>query len=216
MKLIFFLFTILPCVAWAQVSEGVKAMSQGSNNALTVTLSDIRANDVDAVWKDYMKTMGNKTKYQRKEKEYFVDDASMPEISKSTVDIYSKTEESGKDVQFSVWFDLGGGYLSSSGQPDQYKAAVNVMNDFVREINRFKLNEHLKTEMNKISKMNNDLKKLVSDKDSYEKDIKKAEEKIVDAKAKIEQNIKDQAAKQAEITTQQAAIDKVKSDLDKI
>lgn len=84
------------------------------------------------------------------------------------------------------------------------------MNDFVREINRFKLNEHLKTEMNKISKMNNDLKKLVSDKDSYEKDIKKAEEKIVDAKAKIEQNIKDQAAKQAEISTQQAAIDKVK------
>lgn len=82
-------------------------MSQGSKNALTVTLSDIRANDVDAVWKDYMKTMGNKTKYQRKEKEYFVDDPSMPEISKSTVDIYSKTEESGKDVQFSVWFDLG-------------------------------------------------------------------------------------------------------------
>ncbi len=216
MRLLFFLFTILPCVTWAQINEGVKAMSQGSNNALTITLSDIRAKDVENVWKDYMKTMGNKTKYQRKEKEYFADDASLPEVSKSTVDIYSKAEESGKDVQFSVWFDLGGGYLSSSGQPDQYKAAVNVMNDFVREINRYKINEQLKAEMNKMSKMNNDLKKLVSDKDSYEKDIKKAEEKIAEAKAKIEQNIKDQATKQAEITTQQAAIDKVKSDLEKI
>ncbi|MCO6460021.1 MAG: hypothetical protein J5I59_01350 [Saprospiraceae bacterium] len=217
MKQILFLFIfIIPFFLTAQVSESVLPMSQGSYNSLTITLKDISQKDAENVWKDYMKSLGNKTKYLRKEKEYFVDDASVPQISSSTIDIYSKSEKTGNDILFTVWFDLGGGYLTSKSQPEKYTAAVTMLNDYQREISRFKTNELLKTEEKTLSQLNSDLKRLVNDKEDYEKEIKKAEERIASYKAKIEQNIKDQSAKQTEITKQQAVVEKVKTDLSKI
>ncbi|HQN57849.1 MAG TPA: hypothetical protein PLR24_11470, partial [Saprospiraceae bacterium] len=80
----------------------------------------------------------------------------------------------------------------------------------------FKINEQLKVEMKALDKLNDNLKSLTRDKDGYEKDIKKAEDKITESRAKIEQNVKDQANKQTEINTQQAKIDKIKADLQKL
>lgn len=215
-KLILFLCTFLPLLATAQVTESSKVMSQGSNNALTVSLTDISVSDAEKVWKDFAKTFGGKIKYNKKEKEYFVDDASVPSVSTNTIDLYSKAEKVGTEVAYSVWFDLGGGYLSSTSNAAMYSNAVSFMKDFLREVERFKINEQLKIEMKSLEKLNDNLKSLTRDKEGYEKDIKKAEEKITESKAKIEQNIKDQASKQSEINAQQSKIDKIKSDLSKL
>lgn len=48
-KLILFLCTFLPLLAAAQVTESSKVMSQGSNNALTVSLTDISVSDAEKV-----------------------------------------------------------------------------------------------------------------------------------------------------------------------
>ncbi|QLH30487.1 MAG: hypothetical protein HWD63_14580 [Candidatus Parvibacillus calidus] len=152
-------------------------MSQGSNNALTVSLTDISVSDAEKVWKDFAKTFGGKIKYNKKEKEYFVDDASVPSVSTNTIDLYSKAEKVGTEVAYSVWFDLGGGYLSSTSNAAMYSNAVSFMKDFLREVERFKINEQLKIEMKSLEKLNDNLKSLTRDKEGYEKDIKKAEEK---------------------------------------
>ncbi len=215
-KLILFLCSFFPLLASAQVTESVKAMSQGSNNALSVSLADISVSDAEKVWKDFAKTFSSKIKYNKKEKEYFVDDASVPSVSPNTIDLYSKAEKVGNEVAFSVWFDLGGGYLSSASNAAMYSNAVSFMKDYMKEVERFKINEQLKVEMKALDKLNDNLKSLTRDKDGYEKDIKKAEDKITESRAKIEQNVKDQANKQTEINTQQAKIDKIKADLQKL
>lgn len=217
MNRLFFLLTcFIPGLVAAQVSEGGKPMTQGTNNALTVTLNGISVSDAEKIWKSYIQPFDGKSKYNKKADELFVDNASIASVSANTIDLYSKAEKVGDDVNFSVWFDLGGAYLSSIAHPDRYPAAVEVMKGYLREISRFKTNEQLKEEEKKLDKLNSSLKDLTRNKDSYEKEIKKAEEKIAESKSKIEQNIKDQAAKQAEIDAQKSVVDKVKSDLDKI
>jgi len=217
MNRLFFLFTcFIPGLMIAQVSEGGKPMTQGTNNALTVTLNGISVSDAEKIWKNYIGPFDGKSKYNKKANELFVDNASIASVSPNTIDLYSKAEKVGNDVNFSVWFDLGGAYLSSIAHPDRYPAAVEVMKGYLREISRFKTNEQLKEEEKKLDKLNSSLKDLTRDKEGYEKDIKKAEDKITESKSKIDQNIKDQAAKQAEIDAQRSVIDKVKSDLDKI
>ena len=100
---------------------------------------------------------------------------------------------------FSVWFDLGGAFLSSTAHADKYPAASEVMVDYYREVEKYKTQEKLENEESKLKSLNGNLKDLTRDKENHEKDIKKAEEKIAELKAKIDQNVKDQAAKQAEI-----------------
>ena len=106
-------------------------------------------------------------------------------------------------------------YLHAA-HPERYKAGSDIMIGFLKEIERFKISESLKVEERKLDKLNGNLKDLVRTNESLAKDIKKAEEKIADAKLKIEQYTKDQAAKQSEIDAQKALVDGVKSNLEKI
>lgn len=200
----------------AQVSESLRPMSQGNNNSLTVSFNGISTNDAERIWKKYVDQFGGKSKYTKKAKELFVDNASIGSINDNTIDIYSKAEKLGDDVIFTVWFDLGGAYLSSAAHPTKYPAASDLMSGYIKEVNRFKTSEKLKEEEKKLSGLESDLKDMNRDKENYEKEIKKAEERIADYRSKIEQKVKDQSAKQAEIESQKTAVDGVKSTLDKI
>ena len=211
-----FCFFLYSYAAQCQVSEGLRSMSQGNNNALVVSLVGVSQNDAEKIWKKYMDGFGGKSKFNKKSGELFTDNASLPTISENTVDVYGKAEKLGDDIIFASWFDLGGAYLSNAAHPERYKAGSDIMIGFLKEIERFKISESLKVEERKLDKLNGNLKDLVRTNESLAKDIKKAEEKIADAKLKIEQNTKDQAAKQSEIDAQKALVDGVKSNLEKI
>ena len=201
---------------FSQVSESLRPMSQGNNNSLTVSFNGISTNDAEKIWKKYVDQFGGKSKYNKKAKELFTDNASIGSISENTLDIYSKAEKLGDDVLFTAWFDLGGAYLSSAAHPTKYPAASDLMMGYIKEVNKFRKNELLKEEEKKLESLNGNLKDINRDKDNYEKEIKKAEEKIADYKSKIEQKMKDQSAKQAEIDAQKTVVDGVRSNLEKI
>ena len=205
-----FYFFLYSYAAQCQVSEGLRSMSQGNNNALVVSLVGVSQNDAEKIWKKYMDEFGGKSKFNKKSGELYTDNASLPTISENTVDVYGKAEK------LASWFDLGGAYLSNAAHPERYKAGSDIMIGFLKEIERFKISESLKVEERKLDKLNGNLKDLVRTNESLAKDIKKAEEKIADAKLKIEQNTKGQAAKQSEIDAQKALVDGVKSNLEKI
>ena len=215
-KILTTLLLFISIISYGQVSESPRPMSLGLNNALTVSLTGVSVGDAERIWKKYASQFDGSSKWNKKAQELFIDKASINTIGENTVDLYSKAEKVGDDVLFSVWFDLGGAFLSSTAHADKYSAASEVMVDFSREVEKFKTQEKLENEESKLKSLSGNMKDLTRDKEGYEKDIKKAEEKIAELKGKIEQNLKDQAAKQAEIDAQQSVIETVKTTLSKI
>lgn len=213
-NLTFFLF-MLPFVGWAQVTEGMKDMSTGSNNALSTTILGLDVKTVEKLWKDYADKFGGKSKYNRKASELFIDNASIPNISGNTIDLYSKAEKAGDHTNFSVWFDLGGGYLVGADHPDKYTNARSLVEGFVQATEKYKVEERLKEANKQLDKLKSDMKGLAKDKDGYEKDIKKAEDAIKSAQEKIVSNASDQTKKETEIKAQEDAIEAIKSELSK-
>lgn len=202
------LLTFLTTLTFAQVTESQKFMSQGTYNALTIQLPEGSEKDAPKEWVKFIKKYG-KAKKDRKTDEYFVDDAKIVGISNNSVDIYTKFEGS----TMTVWFDLGGAYLSSSEHPDGYAMGEQVLMDFGLELKVLMVEEEIASEEKNLKKMEGDLEKLEKEKTTHEKNIEDWKAKIAQAEADIEQNIKDQEAKTAEIEQQKTIIDMIKGRL---
>ncbi|HQW11716.1 MAG TPA: hypothetical protein PLP06_06185 [Saprospiraceae bacterium] len=196
-----------------QVSESVRNMSAGDNNSLSIIVNGIEPKDVESVWEKFTKQYDGKQKYNRKAKELMIDNATIKTLSDNTVDVYSKAERVGDATQFTLWFDLGGAYLNSKDHPERYQAAVTLLNEFDKETKRFVVNQQLKEAEKALSKLEDQQKSLVKDKEGLEKDIKKAEDKIQGWKKDIDKSVNDQAAKASEIEKQKAEVDRIKTNL---
>ncbi len=199
----------------AQISEQIKKMSQGANNALVLEIPGVDAKLAGEVWKDYMKDFyDTKPKWERKADEWFCDDASITAIGRgNTVDIYATTEEKGKDVLVNVWIDLGGAYLSSREHTDQYMEAEKMMMRFALEVAQEKTGRELDTEKGQLKKLQRDLDRLRSLNERYHKDIERAEAAIKTAQENIVENQKMQEDMQLQITEQEKMIESVQKRL---
>lgn len=185
-----------------EVRESQLAMSAGMKPGFTVTLTGMTQETVSDAWEAYLRDYNGKTKYSKKAKEFFTDDATIKKMSDNSVDIYSTVTEKDNDAQLTAWFDLGGAYLSSSMHPDKISTVQNMMKDFVLGVSKSTLEEEIKEQQKRLEKMEGELKGLEKDKASMERDIYDWENRIVDTRKKIEQNIKDQQTKNTEVKTQ--------------
>ncbi len=203
-------------VAFSQISEGSRSMSQGSNNSFSLDIPEADEKVAKKVWKNYVKkeTKGGKNKYTKKTEEYFADDVELLSIGgANTVDIYAKFQQVGENVSATVWYDLGGAYLSSDMHPDKsqegqkflmyYAIAVAV------EMTKIELEEEEKKKKN----MEKDLASLIKKKEGYLKDIENAKQLIREREAMIEQNIKDQETMNDTIKDQDGVVNQVKAKL---
>lgn len=197
------------------VMEGAVSMSQGDNYSQTIVLEKSNRKDVEKAWEDFIDKYKGKTKKNRKTGEVFSDNAKLEAISSNTVDVYAKAQEAGDDTKLTVWFDLGGAYLSSTTHQDRYPAAEALLNDFANKVAKSHVEDILGVQEKTLKKKNGDLKDLRKGKENLESDIKKYEQKIEEAKQDIVQNEKDQVAKEAEIESQKAMIEETKNALKK-
>ena len=201
----------------AQVSESDKTMSQGSNNALQITIPSTDVKYVEKVWKDYSKDFDGKTKKDRKSDEWFTDDGELIAIGgANTVDVYAKAAASGDDVNFTAWFDLGGAYLSSGTHPDQYREAEKLLMRFALEVAIQKTQDKLDEEEKTFKKLEGTLRSLERDNDRYHKEIEDAKARIARAESDIQTNIKDQEKAKKEIEVQREVIEKVRTKLSEL
>ncbi|MCB0559655.1 MAG: hypothetical protein H6573_03030 [Lewinellaceae bacterium] len=213
------IFLAFSLVAWnsvqAQISEQIKKMSQGANNALMLEIPNTDSKLAGEVWKDYMKSFyDTKPKWERKADEWFCDNAEITAIGRgNTIDIYASSEEKGNDVLFSVWFDLGGAYLSSREHTDPYLEAEKLMMRFALEVAQEKTRRELNAENDQLKKLQRDLDRLKSLNDRYHKDIERAEEAIKNAQQNIVDNQKMQEDMLRQITEQEKLIEGVQKRL---
>lgn len=214
--LLLFLFVFVACVfATAQVRESRRTMSQGSNNAMVLSLPDVEEKFIKKLWQDYIDDFYDvKTKKVRKAKEYLSDNAEIASIGGNTpIDIYAYFEGDQEDVELTVWFDLGGAYLSSTDHPDRYKEAEKMLMRFALEVAKESTKLELEDQEDMLKDLEKYLAKLKKDNDRYHRTIENAQKKIAEAEADIEQNEKDQLDAQAKIAEQLKAVEAVRKKL---
>ncbi len=221
MKLLYILlitcFTI--SFSFAQIEEGNRSMSQGSNNAISLEIPNAEAKFAKKVWTKYIKeeTKGGKTKWDKKMKEFFSDDLEYVAIGgANTIDLYAKFTNVGENVEVSVWFDLGGAYLNSEMHGDKYNEGAKFLMRFAIEVAIETTKMELKEEEKKKKNLQNDLESLKKKKEGYHKDIEIAKNKIAEAEANIEQNIKDQENTNGAILEQDNIIEKIRKKLEQL
>ncbi len=203
----------------AQIEEGSRSMSQGSNNSLSIDIPNANAKLARKVWKDYLKkrTKSGKTKYVKKIKETFTDDAEYAALGGSnTIDIYAKFTDLGENVNVVLWFDLGGAYLNSEMHGEKYIEGEKFLMKFALEVAVAKTEIELKEEEKRQKSLEKKLSNLKKDREGYLQDIEEAKEKIRKAEANIEQNVVDQETTVEEIATQKGVVEQVKKRLDEL
>ena len=193
----------------AQVKEGKAAMSQGSQSALYVKLENVQAKDVESEWIKYARNFNGKTSKVKKTDEYMTDDATIKDMSENTVDIYALAKQEGPDVQFFLWFDLGGAYLDARLHSGKIGEGRKILEDFARTVRVDQMEALIKEQEGVVKKMEKELA-------DFEKDQKDAEKAIADLEKKIEESVKNQEAKRAEIKTGQVKLDELQQALKKV
>lgn len=166
----------------AEVSEGLHQMSKGTYPAFGVKIEAASAEFILKKWKSFIKKKrGGKTKYNKKMQEVFSDDIKLKDMSANTVDLYARVvgNEEKKHLELLVWFNLGVSYLSSKEYPDRAQDAYDLLEAFMKDIEKDLLKIAIKEEEKQIKQETKALKKL-------EKTITKMDKKIAKCEAEIE------------------------------
>lgn len=209
----FFMLMLCVAVAHGQIAEEAKSMTEGNQNGFSIALPQTNKKEVEKSWEKFIKKYKGKTNKIKKTEEYLSNDARLESMSDNTVDIYSRVTQEGDDTQLTVWYDLGGAYLSSASHPEKVTVAHSMLDAFALSVSKAMVEDTLKGEEKTLKKLNGDFKGLEKDKSKLEDDIKKFEKKIEEAKAAIVKNEEDQKAKQTEIEAQEEVVEKVKKQL---
>lgn len=194
------------------VQEGLKPMSKGTNNCFYLELPSADNKLAADVWKDFVKDYKGKTKYNKKQKEYFTDNATIKDMSENTVDIYARFDP----AQITVWYNLGGAYLSSAVHPDRYPAVGKMLAAYYLALSIELAKADVKQKEQELKTLRNDLKKLENENNDYNETIKKAKGAIAKAEKDIEANQQQQTAKQQAIKEKEAEVEEAKNNLNNL
>ncbi|MEY4902199.1 MAG: hypothetical protein RLZZ292_14 [Bacteroidota bacterium] len=203
----------------AQVREKENSMSQGVKSCLVIEFPESKGDDIIDAWKDFLDhDYKAKTKRDKKNDEYFTDNAMISGVGGSnTVDVYAKIDEKSKtSCILTIWFDLGGAYLSSREHPTQYDEAEKMLRRFETSVLRAQTEKELKDEEKKYKKQDDQLKRLVRDNEGLKKDIENYKEKIKKAESDIIKNNDEQETSKRLLKDQDEAVKKVRKKLETI
>jgi len=200
---------IMSQLSIAQITEEGRAMSKGFENSVVLEMPDVDSDFGEKLWKKYIKPFGGKTK--KIKSEWFTDESKIAGIGgANTVDMYMKTNESGGNVEFAVWFDLGGAYLSSQEHPDAYVEAEKFLMRFALFVAKEKTSVELNNEEKEMRKLENMLKRLERDNERYHREIELAKEKILQNEGNIETNVVEQEEARKLIELQLELVEKIR------
>jgi hypothetical protein len=205
---------LIPFYSNAQVLEETRVMSVGSKPALTIVHQGADTKFVDSEWREFMKPYGRVAKVKQS-KETMAQEVQILDIGGvNNLNIYNLNETTGDGVKSIVWFDLGSGFVNSTGYPKEYVASVKLLKDFAQKVKVDLITNDLETQQKQLSKFENNLGKLQREQDNLHKIIEDSKKRIAQAESDIEQNIKDQDAAQKEIDGQKNVVEGVKKKLD--
>lgn len=196
-----------------KVKEGKEKIAEGTNNALSVIIYEADESLVEKAWKDLMK--GYNAKVSNKS-EIFADNASIPDISENTVDVYAYTKKDDDGVKLIVAFDLGGAFVSSSTHASAYKAAEKIVNNFAIDVCKKAIQKKIDAAVEVQKDLEEDMASLKKKNEKLHKDIEDYKKKISEAEEDIVDNERAQESKTKEIEDQTKVVKDVQDKLDDV
>jgi hypothetical protein len=225
----FFAFTILlsmPTIFFAQttikgesslVNEGERVMSQGNKSSLAVNLTKTNTKFAEKVWKDYSKQFKGSYKKDKKNDEYFTDNANIAAVGGgNTVDLFMKFVETGENTTATLWIDLGGAFVNSKDFKDKYAEAEKLMAEYALKVAREQTQIQLKEQQDAQKDMEKQQKKLEDKQKGLLQDIEDWKKKIAKAEQDVIANQKGQDDTKAKIETQKKVVDEVQKKLNSL
>lgn len=191
------------------VTEAPMAMSKGENTAFQTTLPKISAKDAGKEWKKFMKDYKGKPKYDKKTGEWFSDDAKIEAMSENYVDVYTTFAENGDNTTMTIWYNLGGAYLSSEMHPEQVPVVNEMVNRFIYTSEKM-AGEMVKLAEDQLSDLEKNLKGLEKSEADYKKEIEAAKAAIAAAEKNIQESKEQQATVKGDIKQKEIELNEIK------
>ncbi|NJN35243.1 MAG: hypothetical protein HC817_14340, partial [Saprospiraceae bacterium] len=196
------------------VVEKESTMSQGSKNGLSINLPKANAKFAEKVWKDFAKQFKGDYKRDKKNDEYFSDNATVGTIGgANTVDMYMKFSEGNDNTTATIWIDLGGAYVNSSDYSDKYAEAEKMLANYALTVARKQTKIQLEEQQNTQKDLEKELKRAEEKNKNLNQDIEDWKKKIQKAEQDIQTNLKLQEETKVKIESQKKVVEEVQKKL---
>jgi hypothetical protein len=203
-------------IGQVEVRQSEVRMSKGTQPAFIMNLTTrMDDDDLEDMWDDYLDD-ADADDVDSKDGEIFGDNLTVEAISANTIDVYSRITGKKNNFTLTVWFDLGGAYLTSARHPEGTAAARQWLQQFALQVEASGIKEDLEEEEDRLKDMEDDVEDLEDDIKSLEKDIRKYEERVAEAKEKLLEKQKQLVDRQRTFDAQKAKVEQVKKTLKKI
>lgn len=202
-------------LAFAQpFAEGERSMSRGVHSSFLIDFQIGEAEDIADLWIDYQKDFdARKPKKQNKAGEYFGDNAEIEAISDNTIDIYStvQSKKPAPGATVTIWFDLGGAYLSSASHPDRIEATRNWLEGFRNYVLKEYAEEALEAEEDKLKDMEDALEDARDEQEDIKDEIKDLEAELAALKKQLGSAQKETEMKAEAVNKQKQVVEQAKA-----
>lgn len=197
------------------IEEEVRIMDLGAENAFTITMEEMDPILVAEVWRSYVRAnFKSGTRLLRNDNEFISENAKVRLVTGFPVHLIAQITELGPRVDFSIWIDLQGAYLSSDAHPEQAEEVIFILRDFAVQVERIKIEERLKEEERILAKMERQLYRLERAKQRYDHEVGTAEERrVIKMKSNIDENTSEQEVTAKEIAAQQKIVAEIRRQL---
>jgi len=181
------------------------SFSNGSHNAIVVTIPYGNKDIVEKELKSEMKDWGGK--YSSSKGEMTTSGSSSKAMGDKPYDGYAKiVSDNENEVKVAFAVDLGGAYLSSKEHGSQYTATLSRVKKFGAKAAHESIDAELAVEAKVLKGMEGDKSDMLKSIESSKKDIEDYKKRITEAEQKIKDNEAAVVKKGEEITTQTSKI----------
>ena len=169
-----------------EVTEITEPISLGLQPGLMVNIPYADAGSVANAWRSFTKNFGGRNINQSDE--LFTDNATIPNLTGNTVDIYTILEPYGDGVFLKSFVDLGGAFVSSEHNYSYYQTVENLLYDFANIQAAEQLNVSLLEEEEKLMEIKFAREQLKSEEQSLLQEIAEYKTKIAMAEQSLALN----------------------------
>ncbi len=193
---------ILFSFSLSQVTESIEKFSVGTHNALQIKLIDAEKKFVEDQWKNYVKSKGTTKK---KKGEFKSTDIDLYGLS-HPVYWYTKFNKDRNDIILSLCVVSNEEFLSSLNQSDNFAVIEDFLIKFTFVVEKAKTEIEFEEGSKKLTKLQNELKKLNKNYAKNTKLIDKSEKKIKKLTKENDSNLSKQEKYREQISKQQLTL----------
>lgn len=185
------------------VNEIEGTISQGQQTGFEIRIPEVDLKSIQSSLSKWTKSHKGKYVSSKKSQEIFQDNVMLSTVSENTVDMYTTLTPTKEGVTLQTYVDLGGTFLTSAEHPQAFQAMEKELIDFARTQLVSKVSGDLKTEEKQLKTLESELKTLIKNNDSYNKDIVNNKDNINKQELAMATNEIDQKTKEQQIVLQQ-------------